>query len=324
MNIKIKNKTLSTVMLLCMLASSTSTVIAEELKSEEPPTIEISDSKTLGKCGQSEIVKELRIKAADSEEDPLKRIVKKGDVCAAVSSEGEVNSIDLENTSKATDFLKAQVAKAKAEKEAEEAKKLSFDRIVEVVMSGEYGNGEERKAKLEAEGYDFALIQARVVELTPEPEPVAAVAPAVRSMEAPAQTNGNVIQAYPHGTFKSYMSWHALSSSSPQGQLSAKASPDPSTAIMMYEGRYLVALGFAYADHVGQHIDVVMQSGAIIPVIVGDFKAREHTDQWNSASLNNGSIIEFIVSSNSEAAYATNGTGSYDGIFPGQIKEFRK
>lgn len=315
-------------MLLCMLASSTSTVIAEELKSEEPPTIEISDSKALVKCGQSEIVKELRIKAADSEEDPLKRIVKKGDVCAAVSSEGEVNSIDLENTSKATDFLKAQVAKAKAEKEAEEAKKLSFDRIVEVAMSGEYGNGEERKAKLEAEGYDFALIQARVVELTPEPElepePVAAVAPAVRSMEAPAQTSGNVIQAYPHGTFKSYMSWHALSSSSPQGQLSAKASPDPSTAIMMYEGRYLVALGFAYADHVGQHIDVVMQSGAIIPVIVGDFKAREHTDQWNSASLNNGSIIEFIVSSNSAAGSATNRSGSYDGIFPGQIKEFRK
>ena len=134
----------------------------------------------------------------------------------------------------------------------------------------------------------------------------------------------DVIKAYPHKDFKSYMSWTALSPSSPQGKFSAKAEVDPETAIMMYEDRYLVALGSAYADEVGQKIDIVMESGQIIPAIVGDFKADEHTDEYGSTQRWDGSVVEFIVSSNEEAAEVTKKTGSYNLIFPGLVKEFRK
>ena len=134
----------------------------------------------------------------------------------------------------------------------------------------------------------------------------------------------NVIKAFPHKEFKSYMRWTALSPKSKQGKFSAKASPDPETAIMMYNGRYLVALGFAYADYVGQEIDIIMESGQIIPAVVGDFKAEKHTDEHNSTHLWDGSVVEFVVSSNDEAAKATNYSGSYNNIFPGLVKEFRK
>lgn len=202
---------------------------------------------------------------------------------------------------------------------------LSIEEVAQLVADGYFGNGANRKLNLEDEGYDYEEVQLAVDNMKPKVAQAvkSAEAPAAKTIEAPA-TSGNVVTAYPHGTFKSYMAWTTLSSSSSQGKLSAKATPDPSTAIMTYEGRYLVALGFAYADHVGQHIDVVMSSGKVIPAIVGDFKAINHTDQWNSASLNNGSIIEFIVSSNSAAGSATNGSGSYDTLFPGTIKEFIK
>ena len=137
--------------------------------------------------------------------------------------------------------------------------------------------------------------------------------------------NTSVIKAFPHNsTFKSYMPWTALSASSPQGKLCAKAIKDSETAIMTYEDRYLVALGFAYADYVGQKIDVVMESGQVIPVMIGDFKALEHTDDNNSSTVHDGSIIEFIVSNKDEAGKAVNGSGNYNSFFPGKIKEFRK
>ena len=133
------------------------------------------------------------------------------------------------------------------------------------------------------------------------------------------------IKAFPYNTtFKSYMPWTALSPKYAQGQLLAKATPDPETAIMTYEGRYLVALGFAYADMVGEKIDVVMEDGTVIPVMIGDFKALEHTDDNNSITVHDGSIIEFIVSSSTEAAKVVKQTGNYNTIFPGKIKEFRK
>lgn len=150
---------------------------------------------------------------------------------------------------------------------------------------------------------------------------------AVAGINYVENNNGNVstIKAFPHdSTFKSYMPWTALSTSSPQGKLSAKAIKDPKTAIMIYGDRYLVALGFAYADHVGQKIDVVMESGQVIPVMIGDFKALEHTDDNNSSTVHDGSIIEFIVSSKDEAAKAVNGSGNYNMFFPGKVKEFRK
>lgn len=205
--------------------------------------------------------------------------------------------------------------------------------IGELIMQGEFGEGDEIKKRVEKEGYNYEEVQKYVKKSTPdnlektESNKVNQVSNAAggSSIAEDIQSKKSVvIKAYPHKEFKSYMRWTALGANTNQGKFCAKATPDPETAIMKYNGRYLVALGFAYADHVGQEIDIVMESGQVIPAVVGDFKATEHTDKYKSAQRWDGSVVEFIVSSNAAAAKVTNGTGSYNSIFPGKVKEFRK
>lgn len=196
------------------------------------------------------------------------------------------------------------------------------EEVAKDVLNGKYGNGIARKERLEALGHNYNEVQEEVDKLMPS-KPVYQSSNNTQVSSVPVSSTGT-IPAYPHSTFKSYMAWTALSPSSPQGKLCAKATKDNNTAIMMYEGRYLVALGKAYGKHIGEKIDVVMEDGKTIPVMVGDWKANVDTDQHNSTTTHDGSIIEFIVSSNKEAAQAVNDSGNYNIIFPGKVKEFRK
>lgn len=233
------------------------------------------------------------------------------------------------------------------------------DRIIaELIISGEFGVDEnEIRKQVEEEGYNYDKVNEIVEEIKPKVEKVIPKTPRQSDLKtkensvspyttnnvssetpvSPYTTNNvsskandqvsdkdEIIKAHPHKEFKSYMSWKALSPKSTQGKFSAKATPDPETAIMTYNGRYLVALGFAYADEVGQEIDIVMESGQVIPAVVGDFKAGEHTCENQSTQRWDGSVVEFIVSDNKAAKKVTNGTGSYNDIFPGLVKEFRK
>lgn len=60
---------------------------------------------------------------------------------------------------------------AEKQKKAEEEKaKLSDEEIAKLVINGDYGNGDERKQRLEQEGRSFEAIQTKVAELTPKPE----------------------------------------------------------------------------------------------------------------------------------------------------------
>jgi len=216
--------------------------------------------------------------------------------------------------------------------------------IAELIINGEFGVDEDEiRKQVEKEGYDYDRVNKVVEKIKPRVEKIIPMTSRQSSFKArenfvsPYTTNSvssktndqvsdkdEIIKAYPHREFKSYMSWKALSPKSKQGQFSAQATPDPETAIMMYNGRYLVALGFAYADEVGQEIDIIMESGQVIPAVVGDFKAEEHTDEHNSTQRWDGSVVEFIVSDNEAAKKVTKGTGSYNDIFPGLVKEFRK
>lgn len=233
------------------------------------------------------------------------------------------------------------------------------DRIIaELIISGEFGVDEnEIRKQVEEEGYNYDKVNEIVEEIKPRVEKIIPTTPRQSDLKArensvspyttnnvsaktavsPYTTNNvssktndqvsdkdEIIKAYPHKEFKSYMSWKALSPKSTQGKFSAKATPDPETAIMTYNGRYLVALGFAYADEVGQEIDIVMESGQVIPAVIGDFKAEEHTCENQSTQRWDGSVVEFIVSDNKAAKKVTNGAGSYNDIFPGLVKEFRK
>lgn len=193
-----------------------------------------------------------------------------------------------------------------------------------------HGNKEQVERTIEIDKYDKQAVNKEFVRIEKlEKENLKKLNQYKETMLAksgPVRENTGgveVIKALPHKTFKSYMPWTVLAANTPQGRLSAKAIKDTETAIMTYEGRYLVALGFAYSNQIGEKIDVVMEDGRIIPVIVGDWKATKDTIN-NSTHKVDGSIIEFIVNSNKEAALDIGTSGNYDKLFPGKIKEFRK
>lgn len=54
--------------------------------------------------------------------------------------------------------------------------KKSVDEIAAEVLRGDWGNGDDRKARLAAAGYDYATVQAKVNESAPAPAPAAATA----------------------------------------------------------------------------------------------------------------------------------------------------
>lgn len=59
------------------------------------------------------------------------------------------------------------------------AAKKSLDEIAKDVIAGKYGNYPERKTKLEAEGYNYSQVQARVNELVNNSKPTPAPTPSV-------------------------------------------------------------------------------------------------------------------------------------------------
>lgn len=97
-----------------------------------------------------------------------------------------------------------------------------------------------------------------------------------------------------NNSFKSYMSYRAVSSSSAQGKLQAKAKTDAETGIRKVDGRYCVALGSYYCSRIGTKFDLVMSNGSIIKCILADQKANRDTDAKNQKT-SDGSIAEFLV-----------------------------
>ena len=63
----------------------------------------------------------------------------------------------------------------------------------------------------------------------------------------------------------------------------------------MYEGRYCIAVGTAYAKKIGTYIDVVLEDGTILNCILGDVKSDAHTDETHRFHAVDGSVVEFIV-----------------------------
>lgn len=285
--------------------------------------------------------------------------IKQLDIKSETSFEGTIENKESENKEIVNTPKKQKLKAEDMYKRVELAEnsglakftEVSDRMIAELIINGEFGVDEnEIRKQVEKEGYDYDKVNEIVEEIQPSVEEIQprvekiipmtsrqSILKARENFVSPYTTNNvssktndqvsdknEIIKAYPHREFKSYMSWKALSPESKQGQFSAQATPDPETAIMMYNGRYLVALGFAYADEVGQEIDIIMESGQVIPAVVGDFKAEEHTDEHNSTQRWDGSVVEFIVSDNEAAKKVTNGTGSYNDIFPGLVKEFRK
>lgn len=97
--------------------------------------------------------------------------------------------------------------------------------------------------------------------------------------------------------FKSYMPYTSITSkSSPQYKLQQSAYTG-TYGIRQYGNRYCVAIGTAFNADVGTYFDLILENGAVIPCIVADIKANNHTDSNNMVTIANGCLTEFIVDS---------------------------
>lgn len=103
-------------------------------------------------------------------------------------------------------------------------------------------------------------------------------------------------------SFKSYMNYKCLSSSSAQGKLQKNAWTDE-YGLRRVGDDYCVAVGSYYSTTIGERFEVEFDNGKIITVIVGDCKQDCHTDSTNRYrnvydSYGNHiskNVLEFIV-----------------------------
>jgi len=109
-----------------------------------------------------------------------------------------------------------------------------------------------------------------------------------------SKSNYDVMSTPSRNSFKSYMSYRAVSSSSAQGRLQTKAKTDSDTGIRKVDGRYCVALGSYYCSKIGTKFDLVMSNGSVVKCILADQKANKDTDAKNQKT-SDGSIAEFLV-----------------------------
>ena len=97
------------------------------------------------------------------------------------------------------------------------------------------------------------------------------------------------------GKFKTYMDYRAITrKSSPQYQLQ-KLSWTDEDGFRRYEHYYLIALGSAYTNQIGETFDIILSSQEVKHCMIGDVKADKDTDKSNRFIEHNGNIVEFII-----------------------------
>ena len=194
---------------------------------------------------------------------------------------------------------KIEKVKEKAKKE----KKISKKEKKTADTSSETPQEEENPQTTEP-------VETEVVVEEPASVPEEVASPVVDT------SNNNTIVPYPHSDFKTYMYGSAVTNTaSAQYQLISRAYVGD-YGIMMVDGCYLVAMGTAYANYIGQRYQVTFETGQVINVMIGDVKQDIHTDQYNSAGAANGDLLEFIVAQPPEQVAIM---GNYNIIFPGRV-----
>lgn len=96
--------------------------------------------------------------------------------------------------------------------------------------------------------------------------------------------------------FKSYMDAETIrDKSSKQYAMKSTFLLDYNTGIYMIGNRYACALGSFYSTEIGTEFDIVLESGEVIPCVLAEAKKDKDTDSLNQYTLENGSIVEFVV-----------------------------
>lgn len=96
--------------------------------------------------------------------------------------------------------------------------------------------------------------------------------------------------------YKSFMGYTKITdTSSPQYLLQEDYAYTGDYGIRMINGRFCVAIGFAFNPKIGQYFDLVLKNGTIIPCIISDEKDPYDTDEDNIFTSDNGCCTEFVV-----------------------------
>ena len=103
-----------------------------------------------------------------------------------------------------------------------------------------------------------------------------------------------IVTDVPYNRIKSYMSYKNITNKSSDQYKLQQIAYTGTYGIRQVNGRFCVAVGSAYTTQIGQYIDLVLEDGTIIPCILGDCKADEHTDSRNILT-SDGSLAEFVV-----------------------------
>lgn len=108
----------------------------------------------------------------------------------------------------------------------------------------------------------------------------------------------NLYQVPKSSGFKSFMDYRTITcNSSAQYQLQTSNAVTGLYGIRMVNDRYCVAIGSYFTSRIGQYFDLILENGTVIPCILADQKADEHTDENNIITVSSGCMSEFIVDS---------------------------
>lgn len=96
--------------------------------------------------------------------------------------------------------------------------------------------------------------------------------------------------------YKSFMGYSKITdASSPQWLLQEEYAYTGDYGIRMINGRFCVAIGFAFNPKIGQYFDLILENGTVIPCIISDEKDPYDTDEDNIFTSDNGCCTEFVV-----------------------------
>ena len=98
-----------------------------------------------------------------------------------------------------------------------------------------------------------------------------------------------------HG-FKSYTRYTAITrKSSLQYKLQHDYAYTGTYGIRQVNGRFCIAVGTGVTKKMGQYVDVVLENGTVIPCIVCDQKADQHTKSDRITTAHNKCVCEFYL-----------------------------
>lgn len=96
--------------------------------------------------------------------------------------------------------------------------------------------------------------------------------------------------------FKSYTKYTAITrKSSKQYRIQKEFAYTGEYGIRQVDGRFCIAVGTAVTERMGQYVDVILENGVVIPCIVCDQKANEHTKSDRITTAHNKCVCEFYL-----------------------------